>query len=78
VKYLQPFSEKETSMNKTPFTLWRGVKAAHGLALPGLIWEAVRRELGNPWNVRKAIEDWAERRWGRIAWEERVDGVRNC
>jgi len=33
--------------------------------LPGVIWEAVRRELGEPWDVKQAIEDWVERRWGR-------------
>jgi len=33
--------------------------------LPGVVWEAVRRELGEPWDVRMAMEDWEERRWGK-------------
>jgi hypothetical protein len=33
--------------------------------LPGVVWAAVRRELGDPWDVRQAMEDWVARRWGR-------------
>jgi hypothetical protein len=38
----------------------------HVVPLPGVLWAAVRRELGNPWDVRLAMEEWVERRWGRI------------
>ena len=31
----------------------------HGVPLPGVVWAAVRRELGDPWDVRLAIENWA-------------------
>ncbi len=27
---------------------------------PGMVWEAVRRELGDPWDIRMAMEDWVE------------------
>jgi len=37
----------------------------HVVPLPGVVWATVRRELGNPWDVRLAIEDWVERRLGR-------------
>jgi len=42
----------------------------HVVPLPGVVWEAVRRELGYPWDVRIAIEDWVERRWGRVVWRK--------
>ena len=29
----------------------------------GATWAAVRRELGNPWDVRLAIDGWVENRW---------------
>jgi len=35
----------------------------HVVQLPGVIWAAVRCELGNPWDVRAAIEGQAERLW---------------
>jgi len=31
--------------------------------LPGVVWAAIRRELGNPWDIRMEIEDWIELRW---------------
>ena len=34
----------------------------HVVPLPGVVWEAVRRELGDPWDIRLAIEDWVESR----------------
>ena len=37
----------------------------HVVPLPGVVWAAVRRELGDPWDVRLAMEDWVERRVGR-------------
>jgi hypothetical protein len=33
--------------------------------MPGMVWAAVRKELGDPWDVRMAMEDWVDRRWGR-------------
>mgnify|MGYP001453059296 FL=1 len=30
---------------------------------PGVVWAAVRQELGEPWDIRMAMEDWVERRW---------------
>jgi hypothetical protein len=30
--------------------------------LPGVVWAAVRKELGEPWDVRQAMEDWVERK----------------
>jgi putative transposase len=30
--------------------------------LPGAVWEEVWRELGNPWDIRMAMEDWVESR----------------
>jgi hypothetical protein len=30
----------------------------HVVPLPGVVWAAVRRELGDPWDVRLAMEDW--------------------
>jgi hypothetical protein len=35
----------------------------HVVPLPGVVWAAVRKELGNPWDVKAAIEDWVERIW---------------
>jgi hypothetical protein len=32
--------------------------------LPGAVWAAVRKELWEPWDVRVAMEEWVERRWG--------------
>jgi len=26
--------------------------------LPGVVWAAVRQELGEPWDIRMAMEDW--------------------
>jgi hypothetical protein len=37
----------------------------HVVPLPGVVWTAVRRELGDPWDIKLAMEDWVERRWGR-------------
>ncbi len=37
----------------------------HVVPLPGVVWAAVRRELGDPWDVRLAMEDWVERAWAR-------------
>jgi hypothetical protein len=34
--------------------------------LPGAVWVAVRKELGNPHDVHAAIEAWCEARWGMI------------
>jgi hypothetical protein len=31
--------------------------------LPGVVWAAVRRELGNPCDVKDAMEQWAESRY---------------
>jgi len=39
----------------------------HVVPLPGVVWAAVRRELGDPWDVRLAMEDWVERRWGMVS-----------
>ena len=36
----------------------------HVVPLPGVVWAAVWRELGEPWDVRLAREGWVERRWG--------------
>ena len=33
--------------------------------LPGVVLEAVRRELGNPWDIKMAIEAWIEAKWRR-------------
>jgi hypothetical protein len=33
----------------------------HVVPLPGVVWVAVRRELGEPWDVRMALEDWARK-----------------
>jgi hypothetical protein len=41
--------------------------------LPGVVWAAVRRELGDPWDVRMAMEEWAERRWARMVMETRAE-----
>ena len=32
---------------------------------PGVVWAAVRQELGEPWDIRMAMEDWLERKWSR-------------
>jgi len=37
----------------------------HVVPLPGVVSAAVKRELGDPWDVRLAMEDWVERRVGR-------------
>jgi hypothetical protein len=29
---------------------------------PGVVWVAVRRKLGEPWDVRMGMEDWVEER----------------
>ncbi len=34
----------------------------HVVPLPGVVWGAVRRELGDPWDIRMAMEEWVERR----------------
>jgi hypothetical protein len=31
--------------------------------VPGVIWAAVKKELGNPYDVKKAIEDWLDDKW---------------
>ena len=31
----------------------------HVVPLTGVVWAAVRREVGDPWYIRLAIEDWA-------------------
>jgi hypothetical protein len=31
--------------------------------LPGVVWAAVRKELGDPWDIRQGMEGWAESRW---------------
>jgi hypothetical protein len=38
----------------------------HMVPLSCVVWEAMRRELGDPWDVRLAMENWAESRWGRV------------
>jgi hypothetical protein len=30
--------------------------------LPGVVWVAVRKEIGEPWDVRLAMEGWVENR----------------
>ena len=35
----------------------------HVVPLPGVVWEAVRKELGNPWDIKQAIESWVEEKW---------------
>jgi hypothetical protein len=35
----------------------------HIVPLPGVVWEAVKKELGNPWDIRMALEDWVEQNW---------------
>jgi hypothetical protein len=37
----------------------------HVVPPPGVVWSAVRQELGDPWDIRLALEDWAENGWGR-------------
>ena len=32
----------------------------HVVPLPGVVWAAVRREFGDPWDIRMALEDWVE------------------
>jgi hypothetical protein len=34
--------------------------------VPGVIWAAVRKELGYPFDINAAIEGWVEERWNRI------------
>jgi hypothetical protein len=38
--------------------------------MPGVIWAAVRKELGYPYDVNVAIEGWVEDRWNRIVVKE--------
>ena len=35
----------------------------HVVPLPGVVWDAVRRELGEPWDIKIAMEEWVERLW---------------
>jgi hypothetical protein len=34
--------------------------------LPGVVWAAVRRELGEPCEIGLAMENWVERKWQRM------------
>jgi len=34
-----------------------------GVPPPGVVWAAVRKELGDPWDVRQALENWAYSYW---------------
>jgi len=34
--------------------------------VPGVIWEAVKKELGNPIDVKMAIDDWLDEKWYRL------------
>ena len=34
--------------------------------VPGVIWEAVKREFGNPIDVKMAIEIWLDEKWYRL------------
>ena len=36
--------------------------------LPGVVWKAVEKELGDPWDVRAAIENWKEEKWARVVY----------
>jgi hypothetical protein len=38
----------------------------HVVPLPGVVWAAVRMELGNPWDMREAMEAWVESRYRAI------------
>jgi hypothetical protein len=31
--------------------------------VPGVVWAAVKKEVGNPYNVEEAIEKWLEEKW---------------
>ena len=44
--------------------VWRVIRenVYHIVPLPGVVWAAVRKELGDPWDIRMAIEEWVERR----------------
>jgi len=35
---------------------------------PGAVWEAVRQELGNPQDMRLAIQRWEDRLWETMIW----------
>jgi hypothetical protein len=35
----------------------------HVVPLPGVVWAAVQRELGDPWDVRLAMEVWVETKY---------------
>jgi len=41
---------------------------------PGAVWEAVRQELGEPQDVRAAIERWKDRLWEELMWRGIVIG----
>ena len=34
--------------------------------VPGVVWAAVRKELGDPFDVKNAIEEWVERKWNFV------------
>lgn len=36
---------------------------------PGAVWEAVRQELGNPQDMRLAIQRWEDRLWETMIWK---------
>jgi hypothetical protein len=38
----------------------------HVVPLPGVVWAAVRKELGDPFDIRVAIEGWVEGQWNRV------------
>jgi hypothetical protein len=35
----------------------------------GEVWEAVRKELSNPFDLPQAILDWEDARWRRVYWQ---------
>jgi len=34
--------------------------------VPGVIWEALKKELGNPFDVQLAVEAWLDEKWYRL------------
>lgn len=59
-----PSSGKDVGSSKNKVELIREY-GYHVVPLPGVVWEAVRKEMGAPQDVRLAIENWVARRWGR-------------
>jgi hypothetical protein len=63
-----PSSGKDVGSSKNKVELIRD--GYHVASLSGVVWEAVRKEMGAPQDVRLAIENWVERRWARVGKKE--------